>query len=215
LGGRVIFADATDLTDCFYQIYVTWHVFPNFSQLQFLCCRAKFYPYCNAIRIVSILSCHTDCLDTLMLYGLSRYCHAIRIVSILSCHTDCLDTVMLYGLPDTNKHFMLLFKSYLLNKQLDCLEMLKVPIHQTLVPGTKEMWRRVKPPKTYSTYKLRYFVFMRIFWPSGSTSKYNLVACTSRMVARPSQTLLPLRAWTPLRKNLPQDYSERVTRDIT
>jgi hypothetical protein len=88
--------------------------------------------------------------------------------------------VMPYGLPDTNKHFMLPFKIYLINKQLDCSEMSnlsltksKVTILQTLVPGTKEMWRQVKPPKTYSTYKLRYFGFMIIFWPSRTTSKYN------------------------------------------
>jgi len=75
---------------------------------------------------------------------------------------------------------MLFFKSYLLNKQLEFSEMLnssltesKVPIYQTLIPTKKEKWRQVNPPKSCSTYKLRYFGILRIFWPSGTTSKYN------------------------------------------
>jgi len=85
---------------------------------------------------------------------------------------------MPYGLPDINKDLMLFLKSHLLNQQLDFSEMLnssltksKIPIHQTLVPATKETWRQAKPAKSYSTYKLRYFGLMRIFLSSGTTSK--------------------------------------------
>jgi hypothetical protein len=65
--------------------------------------------------------------------------------------------IMLYRLPDINKDLMTFFRGYLFNKQFDCSEMLNSsltelehPVRQTMIPGTKEMWRQEKFSKLYT-----------------------------------------------------------------